>query len=184
MPHAEYLSAESVERLLAERTRRLAERSRPADTTPRKHVAVCRVGREFYGVELASCGAVVEYRGAVPVRGGHRALLGIVGHHGQTFGVVDLAMLLGLGRAGTGEDTSHLLFLRRVRELALRVDRVLGTYHLPLTRTGAQTRAGAEAVSVNAYALAAPGVLAQDETVVSIIDLAQLLKPVHSPSGA
>lgn len=185
MDMAGNLSAQSIERLLAERTRRLAERERPADTTPHAHVAVCRVGREFYGLDLALCGAVVDYRGSVPMRGGHPALLGVVSHHGQTFGVVDLAVLIGLGRGGSGEDHAHLVFLRRNRGIALRVDRVVGTYHLPLTQSGPQNRAAArDAANVTSYALAPAGTVGEAETVVSILDLARLLKPVHSPSGA
>jgi chemotaxis signal transduction protein len=169
--------------LMAERTARLAARERRVAAAPRRHLIVCSLGREFYGIDIAACGGVMPFGGAVSISGGHPAILGLVSRHGRTAGVVDLGRILGL-TAGAEAETGHLIMLRRERGLALLVDRVHGAFHLPLASADLGSRPRAETEGVTAYAMAPARTLGDDEAVVAVLDLAQLLKPVQLQSGA
>ena len=161
------------ERLLDERTRRLA---RPTEQAAPLHAAsylVCMLGRSLYGLPLAGVARVATFRRAAPLPGQPAAMIGVTGRAGALSHIFDLGALLSDGAAVAAP--GFAVALRRPPPLVtLRVDRVLGVAPVaPLTATeAAPLPASPPAVSGYARCM---GVGELDGPLVALIDLDRLL---------
>lgn len=177
------LAPERANRLLDERTERLARRSRgdaaAADETTR--VLICAVGSEYYGLPLGAVAEILAFRAPMPVPGGPRGLIGMLGRGGHLVSVIDLAMAVEQAAPGSERDPAgrHIVLLRQEKpRVALCVDRALAVDAVvPLTEDGTTDfRMNA----VIGYAKTAR--FADQDNVVALLDLDRLLRPFLSSS--
>lgn len=125
-------------RILSQRTEALAGRGRQQATGLLPDRLVCATRDRLYGIEPALVLAVrPQGFHTLPLIAGPaaRVMLGVFGHGGQLYSLLELARLLGdpVDEAARGDGT--MLLLRwSDRRIALRVDRVLGL--LGLRRAG------------------------------------------------
>ncbi|TPG60429.1 chemotaxis protein CheW [Roseomonas nepalensis] len=163
-----------AERLLEERTRRLAGRGtrREAAGAP---VLVVALGGELFGLPLDGVAAVLAAEPPCRLPGSPPEVLGLRARAGRIHAVLDLARLLGLP-GGEGE---HDVLLRPPpaggRRLALRVGRALSAL-APRPLPGPASPAPASPV---AFRATLPG--AGEPPVLGVIDLGRLLRPYASP---
>lgn len=175
-----------AERLLEERTRHLAARTRNgAAAEPTQSVLVCALGEEFYGLPVSVAAHVLPATPCAPLPGAPPAVLGLLGRAGQVFSVLDLG--LALGRAGAARPEvadGHILLLRHApRRFALRVDRVLGVAEVRLL---AQPGPAGPERAVSGHAWLPPALLPSAiqtggrRPVLALIELGRLLQPYLS----
>lgn len=180
------MSAEERARhLLDERTERLARRSSDADeAAATARVLVCHVGPEYYGLPLAAVAEVLPFRTPMPVPGGPAGLIGVLGRGGHLVSVIDLGAAIGQASASSDAEpeNQHVVLLRREQpRVALRVDRALGVEDvLPLTAEEAREF---RMEAVVGYAKSQSGFADQDR-VLSLLDVDRLLRPFLTPSPA
>ncbi len=175
---ARVLSAEErAQQILDERTERLAARpgtqAGPEAEHPR--VLVCGVGREHFGIAVASVAEVLPDQKCMPVPDGPPGLIGVFGRGGRLVSVIDLAMTLGMEPSGPDGEGRHLVLLRRQQpQVALRVDRVHSVSDI--TPLPAHPGGGFRSEAVTGYAQTPSG-SADREIILSLLDPERLLRP-------
>ena len=134
--------------IIAQRTAALAARPGPgsaarpgAPAAAPRALILWTAGGSLGAVGLAEVEAVLPFRGCARLPTREPACLGVLGHAGRFYSVMDLPRLLGISAdsdsdtdPGTdaGAERAHLLLLRGAAPaLALAVDRVLGRFDLP-----------------------------------------------------
>lgn len=125
------LSREAMERILAERTARLAGRNTQATAdVATVDLLLGIVGQERFAIRATAVAGVIPFPGAVPVPGERGSLLGLVSHRGLVYRVHDLGALLG-GTSGAAPGTGFLLILRAAQpRIALWAEQLLSTISL------------------------------------------------------
>lgn len=178
------LDGRRVQAILDERTARLAARRDDAAKAEQPHARVlaCAIGQEVYGIALHAVAEVLPARPPVPVVGAQLPVLGAIGLGGRMYSVVDLAAALGL-RSGPPDNKQdspgHLLRLNHMsRRMALRVDRAMAVISAVALPPDREPKTGMGGKAINGYALAPAGSITARETLIGLIDLDELLRPV------
>lgn len=166
-----------AERLLEERTRRLARRgTAPDPAAAAAPVLVVALGEELFGLPLDGVAAVLPAEPPCRLPGSPPEVLGLRARAGRIHAVLDLARLLGLP-PGEGE---HDVLLRPPpaggRRLALRVGRALSAL-APRRLPGP---AGPDPGGPVAFRATLPGG-EEPPPVLGVLDLGRLLRPYASP---
>ncbi len=110
------------QRILAERTRRLAERRDTPDSERPVPVMVLVAGSERFALKLADAAEVAVARAAAVLPRSDPALLGLMDIRGTLCRVYDLALLCGLP-APAQRGGGHVVRIRAGNAVGLRVDR-------------------------------------------------------------
>ena len=105
--------------ILVTRARRLARPRKVAEPVSSISCLVCEAGGELYALPLSRIARVVPFVRAAPVPTLNRALIGVTGRAGVFYHIYDLARLVG---SDNGHDQGHLVMLRGLPPIALRVD--------------------------------------------------------------
>ncbi len=108
--------------LLVTRARRLARPRKVAAPTASISCLICDAGGELYALPLSRMVRVAPFVRAAPVPTLNRALVGVASRAGVFYHVYDLARLVG---SGTGGERGHLVMLRGLPPIALRVDQAI-----------------------------------------------------------
>lgn len=175
-------SADRTERLLDERTERLAARrrdrhSQDIDGGREVQFLVCSVGEMQVGFRIGDVAAVLPHQSPIPVPSRHAAMLGIVSAGALLHNVIDLASLVGASRKAEIGKGARLVLLRRATpKIAFHVDEVSDTRSVPLQ----QTRLEGAPLDLRGVA----GYLSRgdnsNEQGIAILDLDALLAPLLS----
>ncbi|MGE4218665.1 MAG: chemotaxis protein CheW [Alphaproteobacteria bacterium] len=167
------------ERLLDERTRRLARPAAEDGPTDAASVLVCALGRSLYGLPLQGVATVARFQRAAALPGQPAAMIGLTGKAGAFFHVFDLGAWL----TGTSAVTTpgFIVALRRPPpRVAIRVDRILGVATaIPLTAAEAAPLP-ASPPAVSAYARSA-GTGELDGPLLALVDLDRLVSAETLP---
>lgn len=180
------------ERLLAERTRRLATRPLRSLAAPAVAAAtaaerrlVVEVAGDYYGLALASAVEVLAPLPVGPVPTAPPAMIGLFAHRGRLYNLLDMAALLGSPRPRTpGLPKGRLLVLEDIdgAAIALLADAVLGA--APATPLPTEAEAAGSGEGALRYARAPAGALGRDPVVFALLDLPRLLHPFIAATTA
>jgi hypothetical protein len=114
------------DRVLAERTRRLAARGdAPASLTHTASLLVWEIAGELHGIPPSEVRAVMPYKGCTPILSREPRCLGVFGWLGGFYSVIDARRLME-AVAEVPEDGHLLLLTAATLRIALYVPRVLG----------------------------------------------------------
>lgn len=178
-----FFAEERTRQIFDERTERLAARpEKQAIPAPEpSKILICEAGRESYGIPLDVVAEVLPSRECLPVPEGPPALVGLLGRNGQLVSVIDLGVALGI--PGTTENGGkHFILLRRsAPRIALRVDHARGVE--AVVAVASEKGGDFRKEAVIGYAKAQSDV-ADQERILSLLDIDRLLRPFLSPFPA
>ena len=183
------LSPSIIRQILDERTKRLAGRATleaaTLDTaTPPMldQMLVCAIAAERYGFPVEAVAEVLPARPVIPLPGAPPAIIGIFGRGGGVVGVLDGALALGAAAPTAHPRNGHFVLLRQRRpRLAVRVDRALGVAPAKIIERFAPSPLEGS-MAVTGFARSPAGRFEQSETLLTIVDVAQLLR-TFAPRG-
>jgi hypothetical protein len=124
------------DRILADRTRRLAARGEiRAGTVRNSSLLVWGIAEELYGIPPSEVQAVIPYNGCTPILSREPSCLGVLVWRGSFYSVIDCGRLM-LVATETSTDGHLLLLTAATPRMALSVPRVLGRVTATFGTTG------------------------------------------------
>ena len=130
------------------------------------HLVTFNLGKEEYGVEIASVQEIIRASDITPVPGAQAHVRGVINLRGKIIPVVDLRKRFGLSDEGTGDDQRIIVVELGVKRIGMLVDSVSQVIRLP---SGVVEEMPEEATSVDENFIRGVGKL--ENRLVIILDL-------------
>lgn len=130
------------------------------------HLVTFHLGREEYGVEIASVQEIIRATDITPVPGAQHHVRGVINLRGKIIPVVDLRKRFGLAEESAGEDQRIIVVELGIKRIGMLVDSVSQVMKVP---SGVVEEMPEEATSVDENFI--KGVGKMENRLIIILDL-------------